>query len=83
MLPSVIAMNPDEIVIHIGTNGLKTKSARNTAEGIIDLAQWVESSLTATKISISEMTIRNDQEKLRNKVTETNKILKKFCNQHD
>ena len=75
--------NPDEIVIHIGTNDLKTKSARNTAEGIIDLAKWVESSLPATKISISELTLRNDQEELRNKVTETNKMLMKFCNQHD
>ena len=78
------AMNskPDEVIIHIGTNDLKSKSARETAESVVDLAKWTESSFPTVKIRISESTCRNDQEELGHKVVEANKILKKFCSQH-
>ena len=74
--------SPDEIVVHIGTNDLKTSSARNTAESIVDLAQWLETLLPFAKISLSELTCRDDFEGSKHKVAETNKILGKFCQQN-
>ena len=74
---------PDEVIIHVGANDLKTNSARSTAESIVDLASWTASERPTTTISISEVTTREDQDGLGGKVKEVNKILKKFCRQNE
>lgn len=73
--------NPDKVIVHVGTNDLKEKSPKNTAENVVDLAHWIESTVPTAKISISEITHRCDNEDLSNKVVETNKIISKFCGQ--
>lgn len=75
--------DPDQIIIHVGTNDLKSNSARDAAESIVDLATWTTCECPSATIAISELTTRGDQEELGSKVSEVNKILKKFCHQND
>ena len=74
--------DPDQIIVHVGTNDLKTQSARSTAESIVDLTNWCSAECPSAKIAVSELTTRQDQECLDRKVSEVNKILKKFCHQN-
>ena len=74
---------PDEVIIHVGANDLKTNSARSTAESIVDLPSWTASQRPTITISISEVTTREDQDGLGCKVKEVNKILKKLCRQNE
>lgn len=68
--------NPDEVIMHVGTNNIKKDSPRDIAEAIVDIARSVEE---GTKITISGLVCRKDNQY---KVSEVNKILKRFCTQN-
>ena len=72
--------NPDEVVLHVGTNDLRTKSPQEVADGIVDLGRQVEGSSDA-RVVISALVSRRD--KLNEKVPEVNKLLKRYCRQHE
>ena len=72
--------NPDEVVLHVGTNDLRTKSPQEVADGIVDLGRQVEGSSDA-RVVISALVSRRD--KLNEKVSEVNKLLKRYCRQHE
>ena len=68
--------NPDEIILHVGTNRLRScKTARACAEEIVDLA--------SAKITISSLVGRSDDETLASNITDMNKVIKQFCNQNN
>ena len=73
--------NPDEIIVHVGTNDLNEMCARDTAENVVNLVRWIESSVPNAKISISEITHRCDRDDMASKVAEANQIIAKFCGQ--
>ena len=52
--------DPD-IIVHVGTNNLKTQLARSIAESIVDLANWCSAKCPSAKISVSELMSRQDQ----------------------
>lgn len=62
--------------MHVGTNNIKKDSPRDIAEAIVDIARSVEE---GTKITISGLVCRKDNQ---HKVSEVNKILKRFCTQN-
>ena len=74
--------DPSEIILHTGTNDLPSKSPRQVAENIINLADDISQNTTA-KVTISGLTHRTDDPVFKNKVTETNKILKSFLRSRD
>ena len=77
----LLRRNPDEIIIHVGTNNLRsTNSPRECAEELIDLAESVSSESSAM-ITISSLISRSDDESLAGKVPDVNKVLKQFCKQ--
>ncbi|KAM7437491.1 hypothetical protein ABFA07_012856 [Porites harrisoni] len=79
----ILRKNPDEIVLHVGTNSLRSStSARECAEEIVNLAHMISDESSA-KLSISSLVSRADEEALGVKVSGVNKILRKFCNQND
>ena len=79
----LLRRNPDEIILHVGTNSLRScKSARACAEEIVDLASMVGTESTA-KITISSLVGRSDDETLASKITDVNKVIKQFCNQNN
>ena len=71
--------SPNEVILHIGTNDLKTKEPKAVAESIVDLARQIEGTCDTT-VTLSELVCRKD--KLDQAVKTANKHLKKFCHQN-
>ena len=77
-----LQLEPSEITLHAGTNDLRDFSPCAVAEKLDDLGNLVSSSSPSTKVTISALTQRFDDESLGKKVTECNKIIKSFRNQN-
>ena len=78
-----LAKKPKAIILHVGTNDLKTSSsARNVAEKIVDLGNIIATNSPNTSVTISAITQRSDEESLKIKVKDCNKVLRTFCNQN-
>lgn len=77
MLPS-LRTEPDEIIVHVGTNDVCDKTPRQLAEGVVNLCENMSQNSTAT-VAISSIINRADDEELNKKVIEANKILKSFA----
>ena len=76
-------LNPKMIILHTGTNDLKSStSPRDVAEKIVDLGNMITSSSPDTRLTISSLTPRLDEDSLTKKVTDCHKILRTFCNQN-
>ena len=77
----LLRRNPDEIIIHVGTNSLRSSNTpRECAGELTDLAEAVSSESSAM-ISISGLINRSDDEALACKVPDVNKVLKECCKQ--
>ena len=72
---------PTNVVFHIGTNDLGTKTPQAVADEIQDLARHTESKYPGVKVTISSITKRYDSNELTSKVDDVNKITKRYCNQ--
>lgn len=68
---------PDEVILHIGTNDLRDNTPKQVAESIINLTDNICQNSTA-RVAVSSLVQRTDDPTLTSKVTETNKILKTF-----
>ena len=79
----ILRKNPEELVLHVGTNDLTTSERRQVAEALVDLASKASTEYPDTKISISGLISRNDDLKLKEKVLEVNKVLRQLCNQNE
>ena len=74
--------NPDAIVIHVGTNSVRSStSVRDCAEEIANLATMIGNESSAD-LAISGIIPRSDDESVAVKVPGVNKLLKTFCNQN-
>ncbi|PFX12190.1 hypothetical protein AWC38_SpisGene23890 [Stylophora pistillata] len=71
--------SPNEVILHIGTNDLKTREPKAVAESIVDLARHIEGTYD-TAVTLSELVCRKD--KLDQAVKTANKHLKKLCHQN-
>jgi len=77
----ILSKNPENIIIHVGTNDVNSKDPTLTAEGIINLARQIEEPPnTNTAISGLVSRLADDKEA---KVSSVNQLLKKFCLQND
>ena len=78
----ILRRNPDAIVMHVGTNSLRSSaSVRDCAEEIVNLATMISNESSAD-LAISGIIPRSDDEVLAVKVSGVNKILKTFCSQN-
>lgn len=74
--------NPDEIIMHIGTNDIKLDTIpQSLADSIVDLCDSVERQAPGTSISISGIVRRNDDAQLNTIISKVNKCLQKFSHQ--
>ena len=70
---------PSEIIIHVGTNSLRSSSTPcECAIELIDMAESVSSGTSAT-ITISSLINRSGDEVLACKVSDVKKVLKEHC----
>ena len=74
-LQPFLQLKPSEIILHAGSNDSRDSSLRAVAEKLVDLRNLVSSSSPNTKVTISALTQRFDDESLGKKVTEFNKRL--------
>lgn len=75
----LLRKNPDEIILHVGTNSLRScDTPRACADEIIDLATMVSRESPA-KIALSSLVCRSDDEALAYKIAEVNTTLKDCC----
>ena len=75
----LLRKNPDEIILHVGTNSLRScDTPRACADEIIDLAAMVSCESPAN-IALSSLVCRSDDEALACKIAEVNRILKDCC----
>ena len=76
MVPS-LAKEPDQVVIHIGTNDLK-REPRVLVDNIIELANEAEGPDKKRKVFVSSIICRQDST-LNNKVRQVNNLLSSAC----
>ena len=70
---------PDEIILDVGTNDLKTSSAKTIVKDIVALKDFVVKASPSTKVTISELIMRTDDGALNNKIQHVNTLLRQSC----
>ena len=78
-LKPLLRKEPDEVILHVGTNNIRDESSRSVAEGIINMASQVQQDFPSTRHTISPLLPRSDNLELNDKIKEANKILNSFC----
>ena len=66
--------------MHIGTNDLKGEEPQQVAEKIVNLGLSIERETPSTKLTLSGIINRSDDQGLNRKVPKVNKALRSFCN---
>ena len=74
-----LELSPDQVILHVGTNDLKSNEPQQVADSVVDLARQIENSSDATVI-ISELVSRRDS--FNEAVKTVNKQLKFYCRQN-
>ena len=77
-----IEKKPEEIILHVGTNNLKSDSAQSIAEKISQIATTIQEKSPDTKVTISGIITRKDDVSLKEKITEANNLLQTSSEQH-
>ena len=65
----ILRKDPENIIIHVGTNDVNSKEPRLTAEGIVNLALQIEGVAPNTNIAISGLVSRRMTKKERSQVS--------------
>lgn len=73
-----LKLKPDVVVLHCGTNDLKSKQPEEISENIIDLAKSVSQISESTGVIISGIVPRGDD--LNQNAEKVNEMLEKLCN---
>lgn len=80
VMPS-LRRTPTEVILHVGTNNVKSSEPREIAEGIVDLGLKILNHSPDCNITISSLILRSD-ENLDCKINEVNRIVNRFANQY-
>lgn len=77
-----LAKKPDRIILHVGTNDLNNKDAKQTADSIASICLDINKECPTTKVAISELIYRDDNPEYTEKVKQVNKHISKLCQQY-
>lgn len=77
-LRPLLRKEPDEIILHVGTNNVRDESPRSVAKGIVNVVTRIQIDFPSTHLSISPLLPRSDNLELNDKIKEANKILNSF-----
>ncbi len=81
-LKPVLRKEPNKIILHVGTNDLKSVPANRVAEGIANLGTQIKEESPATSIVISSILPRSDNADLSAKALEVNRLTKSICSKN-
>ena len=73
----VARRRPKRIIIHSGTNDLRSNEANHVVEQLIDISKVVKSILPGTDISFSSIVKRSDATSLNGKIHNVNVLIEK------
>ena len=73
---------PDKMIIHVGTNDLKSLAPQQIAGSIVELVNQVKQVSPSTVVGVSSLIMRKDSQALSAKGRQVNSILKESCNRH-
>ena len=74
-----LELSPNQVILHVGTNDLKSKEPHEIAESVVGLARQIETSCNATVI-VSEIICR--RRSLNENAKRVNTLLRKYCQQN-
>ena len=74
----LIRKKPDKMILHVGTNNLKSSSPKVVAESILKLVTRIKEASPNTAVGISALLVRNDNHELAVKVNLVNNILRGY-----
>ena len=74
---------PERIILHIGTNDLKSKFPDILAQSVAGLGEAIKRGNKDIKLTFSSIIIRNDEAGIAEKVTCYNELLNKLCAKHN
>jgi lysophospholipase L1-like esterase len=81
-LKPVLRKEPNKIILHVGTNDLKSVPANRVAEGIANLGTQIKEESPVTSIVISSILPRSDNADLSAKALEVNRLTKSICSKN-
>ena len=71
--------SPDKLIMHVGTNDLKSLSPKSIADSLLNLATQVKQDSPNTRVGISSLLVRNDSDALLAKAKQVNVLLNEYC----
>ena len=75
----ILRRKPKSVVIHVGTNNLRTDNPKNIKQKLGQLVEDIKKADHALSISFSSLIKRKDDNDLDTKVTQVNELLENFC----
>ena len=75
--------SPDKMILHVGTNDLRNNSSpKIIADSIVNIVTQIKEDSPGTAVGISAILVRNGNNELAAKATQTNNILKGYCSRN-
>ena len=78
-----LVKQPDQIVLHVGTNDIRDKQPEEIVDGIMKIQKIIKKECPKTTVIVSELLHRNDKIEYTQKVKKVNIMLAKACKQHN
>ncbi len=78
-----LALKPKQVIIHVQTNDLKTKSPAEIIHNLKNLGNQVRQENRPTDVSLSQIITRSDDTRSQNKLVEVNKCMQDLCEQEN
>ncbi len=78
-----LVKQPDQIVLHVGTNDIRDKQPEEIVNGIMKIQKIIKKESPKTTVTVSELLHRNDKIEYTQKVKKVNIMLAKACKQHN
>ena len=78
-----LQMNPNHVILHVGTNDLQSKSPDTLITAISKLGEVITKEGRGIELTLSEITMSNDDALLADKVNIYNKKLDNLCTEHN
>ena len=78
-----LAKQPDQIVLHVGTNDIRDKQPKEIVDGIMKIQHIIKKESPETVVAVSELIHRNNKVEYSQKVKKVNILLAKACRQNN
>ena len=75
----LVRRSPENVILHVGTNDLRSCPPRNIADSILNIVTQVKQDSPTTSAGVSGLIVRTDNDALARKARQVNSILRDYC----